>query len=181
MGPAQVDRLNSQSPSERPKQHLLVAVAQALQKVAGLGLASAGDAAMFAEPDADRVSPRLQDWVGDLGWDRGELLVTGVMGGCVETVQGAQRLGGPGLVGVGFGGGDELTGDVRAAQPVAAVGVGVVDAQGVVHDGSAEPWEHVELVDGDPAAGVVQQVGGQLLGASHGSRTDMPQDHGTGT
>jgi hypothetical protein len=40
------------------------------------------------------------------------LLVTGVVSGAVEPVQGAQRLLGPGLVGIGLGGGDELAGQM---------------------------------------------------------------------
>ena len=41
----------------REQQHLVVAVAQALEQVAGLGLAAPGDAAVFGEPDQQRVAP----------------------------------------------------------------------------------------------------------------------------
>jgi len=68
---------------------------------------------MFGEPDQQRVAPRVEQSIADLGWDRRKLLLTGLMCGGVEPVQGAQCLVGPGLLGMGFAGSDEFAGQVR--------------------------------------------------------------------
>ena len=134
------------------QQDLVVAVAQAFEQVAGLGLAP-GDAAVFGEPDQQRVAPRVEQRVGDLGRDRRWLLVTGVVGGGVEPVQGAQRLLGPDP---GRGGPRQRRSARGPGAPRtghAGRGVGVVDAQGVVHHGSAERGQHLELGHRGPSAG----------------------------
>src|SRR4051794_23040863 len=92
----------------REQQHLGVAVAQALKQVAGLGLTAPGNTAVLGEPDQQRVAPRVEQRIGDLWRDRREVLATGLVGGGVEAVQGAQRLLGPGLGGIGLGRGDEF-------------------------------------------------------------------------
>jgi hypothetical protein len=133
-------------------------------------------AAVFGEPDQQRVAPRVEQRLRGLGWDRRELLVTGVVGGGVEPVQGTQRLGGPRLIGIRFAGGDQLSADMCAAQGVPGAGVGVVDAQRVVHHGSAERGQHVELGHRSPAAGGVQVVRGQRVGAGHVQPPPDPVD-----
>nr|WP_308015521.1 hypothetical protein [Pseudonocardia sp. ICBG1293] len=62
-------------------------------------------------------------------------------------------------------GGDQLAGQVRPAQGVPGLRVGVIDRQRVVHDGSAERGQHIELGHSGASAGGVQVIGGQLLGA----------------
>ena len=68
---------------------------------------------MLGEPDQQRMAPRGEQRIGDLRWDRRELLVAGLMGGGVEAMQSAQCLVRPVLIGVGFGGGDQLAAQVR--------------------------------------------------------------------
>jgi hypothetical protein len=53
------------------QQHLLIAVTQALEQVASLRLASFRCAALFGEPDQQRVAPRVEQRIGNLGWNLG--------------------------------------------------------------------------------------------------------------
>nr|WP_255660508.1 hypothetical protein [Pseudonocardia sp. ICBG1293] len=73
----------------REQQHLVVTVAQAFEQVTGLGLSAPGHAAVLGEPDQQRVAPRVEQGVDDLGWDRRQVLLAGLVGGGVEPVQGA--------------------------------------------------------------------------------------------
>jgi hypothetical protein len=49
----------------------MVAVAEAFEQVAGLGLAAPGCSAVFGEPDQQRVAPRVEQRIGNLGWNLG--------------------------------------------------------------------------------------------------------------
>jgi hypothetical protein len=106
-------------------------------------------------------------------WDLCEAIVAGGVGGVVQPVQGVRRGFRPGLAGVGFGGGDQLAGRVRAAQRVGGclvVGLvvgAVVDRQRVVHGEAGEAGQHPELVDRGTAPRRVQVVGGQGFGTGH--------------
>lgn len=66
----------------------MVAVAEAFEQVAGLGPATRRDAAVLGEPVQQRVAPRVEQRIRDLGRDRRELLFPGLVGGGVETVPG---------------------------------------------------------------------------------------------
>ena len=55
----------------REQQYLMVAVAEAFEQVAGLGLAAPGCSAVFGEPDQQRVAPRVEQRIGNLGWNLG--------------------------------------------------------------------------------------------------------------
>jgi hypothetical protein len=118
------------------------------------------------QPAQERVSPAVVERVGDRGRDPGQVLVAGVVGGGVQAQQRGQRLLGPDLVGVGLGRGGQLPGQVRPAQSVVGIGVGVVERQCVVHRDAAVAGQHPELVDRGPAAGAVQVIGGEPVGAS---------------
>ena len=63
-----VGERHRQVPGEQ--QHLVVAVAEALEEIAGLRLTAPGDAAMFGKPDQQRVAPRVEQRIGDLRWNR---------------------------------------------------------------------------------------------------------------
>lgn len=120
----------------REQQHLGVAVDRAFEQVAGLGLSPPGDTAVSGEPDQQRMAPRVEQRLRDLGWEHRELLVTGLAGGGVEPVQ-RERLIGPVLVGVRLAGGDQLAGQMRTAEGVPGAGVGVIDRQRVDDHGAA--------------------------------------------
>jgi hypothetical protein len=127
-------------------QHVGLPVAQAFQEVAGLGLFAAGSRWVFGQTDEDGVSPGVQQWVGNLRRDLRSALVPGVVGGGVEREQGVDGLAGPVLAGIGFAGGEEFAGDVRPAQGMVAVGVGVVGGPAIVHRDTGEAGENAELV-----------------------------------
>ena len=102
----------------REQQHLGVTITQALEQVAGLGLATPGCSAVFGEPDPQALAPPVEQRIARFPEGSPKLPVTGLMGGGVEPVRGTQRLLGPGLVRVGLAGGDQFAADVRAAQIV---------------------------------------------------------------
>src|SRR3954454_19367926 len=108
----------------------------------------------WRRPGARRcsASPTRRAWRHESS--NGSAISEGIAGSCwsrawwaavLSPYSARSALLGPGLVRVGLAGRDQFAADVRAAQSVPGLVVGVVDRQGVVDHRSTERGQHVEL------------------------------------